>query len=416
MEDFQVLILAAGKGKRMKSKLPKVLHKICGKEMINILIDKVKKAGFKKIVCVLGFKNEEVKKVLDKNIKIVIQNPQEGTAHAVLQSLPFLKKQHILILYGDHPLIKKETLKKIAQFHKRTNADLTLLITELESPNQYGRIIRDCEGRIRKIKEFLDLRGSERKIKETNPGVMCFKKEVLEDNIKKIKRNKKKGEFYLTEIVEILYLKRAKIREVKSIYPEEEGLGVNTFQDLIRAEKILRREILESFLKKGVKIFSPELTLIDLDVKIGRDTVIYPFTVIERNVKIGKNCIIGPFSHIREGTIIKDNTEVGNFAELKNTFVDSFTKIKHFCYLGDSQIGKKVNIGAGTVTANFDGIKKHKTTIGDGAFIGCDTILIAPVKVGKNAKTGAGTVIPKNKDVEPNSVVIGVPAKKLIKK
>ncbi len=415
MRDTQVLILAAGKGRRMKSSTPKVLHKICGKEMINILIEEVKKAGFKEIICVLGFKNQEVKKTLNLDIKIVIQSSQEGTAHAVLKSLPFIRKEFVLILYGDHPLLRAETLKKIVKIHKKKNADLTLLTTKLTDPKSYGRIIRGEERRIKKIKEFLDLCGKEKEIKETNPGVMCFKKETLKRNIKKIKRNKRKGEFYLTDIVEKVYIENGKIEEVKSTYPEEEGLGVNTFNDLIKAEEILRRRLIERFIRKGVKIFSPKLTFINLDVQIGKDTVIYPFTVIERNVKIGKNCVIGPFSHLREGTILKDNTDVGNFAELKNTQVNSFTKIKHFCYLGDAIVGKEVNIGAGTVTANFDGIKKHKTIIEDKAFIGSDTVLIAPVKVGKGAKTGAGAVVPKNRNVESGSVVVGVPAKKITK-
>ena len=285
-----------------------------------------------------------------------------------------------------------------------------MLSTVLSEPGDLGRLIRDEMGKIKEIKEKKDLTREEIEINETDPGVMCFKNEVLEEYLPQIKLNKKKREYYLTEIVALLYRDKKNILEVKSLWPEEEGLGVNTFEDLMQAEEIMRKRILEEFLQKDVKIYMPHTVYIQRNVRIGKDTIIYPFTVIEKNVKIGNACKIGPFSHIREGTIIRDKVEIGNFAEIKNSIVKEDTKIKHFCYIGDSYLGKEVNIGAGTVTANFDGIRKYKTIIKDKAFIGSDTVIVAPVKIGKNAKTGAGAVVLKNRDVKDFQTVVGVPA------
>lgn len=416
MRDIKVVILAAGRGLRMKSPLPKVLHRVCGKEMISIAIDTVKKAGFKDIHLVLGFKKDLIKKHIPKGIRSSFQKPPRGTAHALMVSQKaWRESKHLLMLYSDHPLLRPETIRRLANHHLRRDADLTLLIAHLDDPGDYGRILRDENGRISSIVEKINASYKELKIKEVNPGLMCFKTDILRHLLPKIKINKKKKEYYVTDIVSLLYKERGKIEELSSEFPEREGLGVNSPGDLIRAQEFKRQEIIEYFLSQGVRITWPQTVLIEEEVSIGENTEILPFTLIERGVKIGKNCLIGPFSHLRRGTIIGDNVEVGNFVEISRTSVDKFTKTKHFCYLGDASIGKYVNIGAGTVTANFDGFKKYPTIIGDKAFIGSDTILVAPLRIGKSARTGAGSVVLKKRDVEAGKTVVGVPAKVLEK-
>lgn len=237
--NFNVIVLAAGKGTRMKSNLPKVIHKLCGEEMINVVIDHIKEAGFKKIACVLGFKRALIEKILPPGIKRIPQTLQLGTAHAVGKTKNFLDCENVLILYADHPLIHPESLKEVANTHKRIKADLTLLTVKLEDPKDFGRILRDNKGKIREIKESLELNEEEKRITEVNPGLMCFKKESLFQNLKKIKINKKKKEYFFTEIVKVFYKEGKKVAEVKSRFPEEDGLGVNTLSDLAQAQEFL---------------------------------------------------------------------------------------------------------------------------------------------------------------------------------
>jgi bifunctional UDP-N-acetylglucosamine pyrophosphorylase/glucosamine-1-phosphate N-acetyltransferase len=418
MKNNVAIILAAGKSTRLKLDLPKVLQPILGRPLLSYVIDAVRDAEIRKIFVVLGFKRDLIKKILSKDIECIIQERQRGTADAVRCAEKKLKEYSgdILVVYGDHPLLRSQTLKRLILYHKRGAFDCTLLTAKISNPSGYGRIIRNKNNRVIRIIEEINCSKEQLRICEVNGGVLCFKSDVLFDSLKDIKINERKKEFYLTDIVRILSQKGAKIGDIFSDFPEEDALGVNTQTDLIRANELMRKRRISELILKGVRIISPDTTFIDFDVSIGKNSVIYPFTVIEKDVKIGKNCSIGPFCRIREGTVIKDNVELGNFTEVVRSDIKERTKIKHFSYLGDARIGKSVNIGAGVVTANFDGKRKNVTYIKDKAFIGSDTILVAPVKVGKNAVTGAGCVVTKKKNVPDNTTVVGVPAKMLRRK
>jgi bifunctional UDP-N-acetylglucosamine pyrophosphorylase/glucosamine-1-phosphate N-acetyltransferase len=409
-KNLAVIILAAGKGERMKSEFPKVLHPLCGRPMLEYVLDLVKGLNFHKVIAVVGHKHVEVDKLLGRGIKTAVQRKLLGTADAVKQALPLLKnfKGTCLVLYADNPLLKKETIRGLLKYHLENNLDATLLTAHLDKPSGYGRILRDKYASICGIAEEKDADDYEKDIKEINTGIICFNKVRLASALKYIRPNNRKKEYYLTDIVGIFYKKGYLIDGIR-ISDINEALGINSRQDLAIANRIMQKRINEDLMQKGVSIVDPGSTFIGYGTKIGQDTTIYPFTVIERDVKIGKRCFIGPFAHLREETIIEDDVVAGNFLETVRAKISSKTLAKHFCYLGDSRIGSQVNIGAGTVTANFDGIKKNITVIKDRAFIGSDTVLVAPVKVGKAAKTGAGAVVLKN--VGDKSTVVGAPAK-----
>lgn len=413
-KNIACIILAAGKGERMKSAIPKVLHPICGRPMLGYCLDLVRDLKINKVLAVLGHKHEEVRKFLKPGIKVVIQKRLLGSADAVKQAQDALKgfKGSVLVLYADHPLLKKDTLKKLIQYHIDNNADATLLTAKLKNPSGYGRMLRDKYGSICRIVEEENADSFQKDIKEINIGCAVFKKLKLFDCLKQVKRNKRKKEYYLTDIIDILYRQGAVIEAV-NLLDLQQVQGINSRVELVKANRIMQARILGDHMESGVTIVDPETTFIDWDVTIGYDTKIYPFTVIESGVKIGRHCSIGPFCHLREGTIIEDNSRIGNFTELVRSRIARHTLAKHFCYLGDAQIGRNVNIGAGVVTANFDGKKKNTTIIKDNAFVGSDTVLIAPVKIGKHAITGAGAVVTKNKNVPDYTVVAGVPAKPL---
>jgi bifunctional UDP-N-acetylglucosamine pyrophosphorylase/glucosamine-1-phosphate N-acetyltransferase len=412
MKKPKAIILAAGKGTRMKSDLPKVLHMVQGRPLISFVIDLVKSLKIRDIIVVVGHKDKLVRNVLDKGIKIVKQKRLTGTADAVISAKSKLSSldTDVLILYADHPLVSKETLDSLIRYHLKNKLDCTFLTATLQQPRGYGRIRRDNYGRVQEIVEETELSKLDEDIKEVNMGAYCFKTRNLFSVLNKIKINKKKKEYYLTEAISLLAKNNAKIDtvEIKDI---TEALGVNSREDLAKANRLMRLRIIKCFMAKGVTIVDPLTTFIDKNVLIGQDTVIYPFTVIEPNVKIGKNCQIGPFCHLRSHTKISDGVQVGNFTEINRTKIGQGTVMKHFGYLGDATVGNRVNIGAGTVTANYDGKKKYPTSIKDCAFIGSDTVLIAPIKVGKAAITAAGCVVTKNKNVPDKTVVAGVPAK-----
>jgi len=412
MDKIVAIILAAGKGKRMKSMLPKVLHPLCERPMLDYVLDLVDELKIRRKILVLGQNYEIIKKHIKRKIEIVIQKIPKGTADAVKATEEKLKgfKGDVLILYGDHPLFRKETIKKLIDHHQKNNLDLTLLCAHFRKPSGYGRIIRDKRGCICKVLEEDKLNEYQKQIKEINLGVFCFNKESLFSVLKDIKPNNAQKEYYLTDTVELLYKRNALIDAIK-IEEVDEAMGINSYADLTRANRIMQERIIQSLFSKGVKIVDPKTTFIAYDCKIGEGTVIYPFTIIEKNVKIGKNCSLGPFIHLRPNVIIEDNVVLGNFLEVVRSRIGEKTLAKHFCYLGDARVGEGVNIGAGTVTANFDGKKKNITTIKDKAFIGSDTILIAPVKVGKSAITAAGSVVVHNHNVADGQLVMGVPAR-----
>jgi bifunctional UDP-N-acetylglucosamine pyrophosphorylase/glucosamine-1-phosphate N-acetyltransferase len=415
-KNIACIILAAGKSTRMKSDIPKVLHPLCGRPMLSYVLDLVSDLKIKKVMVVLGHKYEEVKKLLKPGIKVGIQKRLLGTADAVKVTLPLLGnfKGTILVLYADNPLLKKETVRKLLEHHLKNNADATLLTAKLDKPAGYGRVLRDKYASICGIIEEKDVDDFQKDIQEINTGIVCFHKDKLIAALKYVKANNRKKEYYLTDIISVFY-KKGYIIESMKIPDINEAQGINSRQDLSKANKIMQDRINTELMQKGISIIDPDSTFISYGTRIGRDTTIYPFTVIERNVKIGKRCFIGPFAHLREGSVLSDDIVIGNFVETVRTEISPKTLVKHFSYLGDSRIGRSVNIGAGTVTANFDGKKKNITVIKDKAFIGSDTVLVAPVKVGKAAKTGAGAVVLKNKNVSDGVTVVGIPARPLKK-
>jgi len=416
-KDLAVIILAAGKGERMKSKLPKVLHPLAGRPMLDYVLDLAKSLKPKYKICVVGHKFEMVGEYIEERkegFRIVIQKRLLGSADAVKQAKSSLRnfRGTVLVLYGDNPLVRPQTVSKLIQHHRRLNAQATLLAATLDNPKGLGRIIRDTANNICRVVEEVQANDYEKDIKEVNTGIVCFEKDMLYRALTRVKLNPRKKEYCLTDVIQILYKQKALIKSLKLEGPQE-ATGINSQAELSKAEKIMQKRLLEALMEKGVRIVDPESTKVCWDTRIQKDTIVFPFTVIESNVKIGKACLIGPFCHLREGVVIRDNSVVGNFTELSRTKLGRGTLAKHFCYLGDARIGKKVNIGAGTVTANFDGKKKNVTTIKDNAFIGSNSTLIAPVKVGKRATTGAGSVVTRNRDVPSGVTVVGVPAKPL---
>jgi bifunctional UDP-N-acetylglucosamine pyrophosphorylase/glucosamine-1-phosphate N-acetyltransferase len=412
MKDFVVIVLAAGEGTRMKSDTSKVLHQICGRPLLDYVVDRCRSLKMDKIVVVAGKNFNRLKKHLPKGIILVRQARQKGTADAVLAAKRFIVSKNILVLYGDTPLLTQAAILGLIAKHRSTQAAVTILTAKIDNPSGYGRIIRDGQGEISCIKEDRDLAPAERRINEINSGLFCFKAKDLLGVIAKIRPDNKKREYYLTDAIKLLSQQDKKIASV-TVQDWFVAEGINNQEQLANFEKIMRSQIIRKLMQEGVRFIDPDNTYIDDKVKIGRNSIVYPGTYIEKDCIIGKNCRLGPCAHLRSGTRIKDNVSIGNFVEVKNSSVDNNTKISHFSYIGDARIGKNVNIGAGTVTANYDGKKKHKTIIEDNAFIGSDTVLVAPVRVGKNAVTGAGCVVPKNKNVLPNTVVMGVPSKVL---
>lgn len=411
-KNIVAIILAAGRGERMKSDLPKILHPICGRPMFYFTMDLIKNLKIDKRILVLGHKYHIVKRFVDRGTKVIIQKRLQGSADAVRETESALRdfKGSLLILYADNPLLKEETIRRLIRHHIDNSLDVTLLAAKVKKPAGYGRILRDKYRSICQIVEEKDADDFQKEIKEINIGCACFNKAKLFKALREVKRNNLKREYYLTDVIKILYRQSARIEAV-TLHDLDEGWGVNSLADLAKANKIMQMRILKRHMENGVAVIDPQTAFIDWGVKIGSGTKIYPFTVIESGVKIGKRCFIGPFAHLREDTSLGDDSVAGNFLEIVRSRISSKTLAKHFCYIGDSRIGRNVNIGAGTVTANFDGKKKNISTVKDNAFLGSDTILVAPVKIGKGAITGAGSVVTKNKNVADNTIVAGVPAR-----
>ncbi|MBI5682222.1 MAG: bifunctional UDP-N-acetylglucosamine diphosphorylase/glucosamine-1-phosphate N-acetyltransferase GlmU [Deltaproteobacteria bacterium] len=434
MKDIAVIILAAGMGKRMRSAIPKVLHLIAGMPMALYPIEVAKSVGVKKIIVVVGHEGEKVIATLNSQLSIlkyVTQEPQLGTGHAVMCAESVLKgfKGDILILSGDVPLITKETIKDLLRNHKKSNAVLSFISTTIPIPTGYGRVCRDKDDSVIKIVEDKDADNEERKNREINTGIYCVSKEFLFSNLKKIKNKNRQGEYYLPDLIEMAVRQGRKVSTLVHTSPEE-VLGINNRIELAEANEEMRERLNNEFMLSGVTLIDPEAAYIHKTVKIGMDTVIYPCVFLEGSTQIGKNCIIehgckivnsrigdnsriknfsviensvigkdvsiGPFARLRPETIVEDNAKIGNFVEVKKTRLGKGSKANHLSYLGDAIIGKDVNIGAGTITCNYDGIKKHQTIIEDNAFIGSDTQLVAPVKVGRNAYVGSGSTITKD--------------------
>jgi bifunctional UDP-N-acetylglucosamine pyrophosphorylase/glucosamine-1-phosphate N-acetyltransferase len=413
-KNIAAIILAAGKGTRMKSDLPKALHPLCGRPMVQYVADLARDLKIRRCVAVLGHKSGEVRKALPAGMQSVLQRRLLGTADAVKQAVPLLRgfEGTVLILYADNPLLKRDTLERLIRRHQENNAAVTLLTAQLDKPAGYGRILRDRYGTICGIAEEKDADDFQKEIREINTGVVCFNMRHLREALRRVRPNNAKKEYYLTDCIGILYSKGEVIESVR-IQDMHEAMGINSRAELAFANGIMQKRINDAFMEAGITILSPETTFISYGTRIGQDTVIYPFTVIEKNVIIGSCCSIGPFAHLREGTILDDVVVAGNFIEIVRSKISSHTLAKHFGYIGDSRIGSSVNFGAGSVTANFDGRNKNVTVVRDGAFIGSDTVLVAPVSIGMGARTGAGAVVTRGKDVPAGATAAGVPARLL---
>lgn len=434
---LKTLILAAGKGTRMKSDMPKVIHKVNGVPMITKIIDTLSGLNPKENILILGHKKEEVLKVVGENCDYVLQTEQLGTGHAVIQAKEKLEGYDgdVMILCGDTPLLRESTLKSLYDYHKESGAVTTILTSIYENPFGYGRIVKE-DGLVKAIVEEKEASEEIKKIKEVNAGVYCFNSKELFKALDKIDNNNEKGEYYLTDVIGIQVSENKKVQSF-ILEDKMEILGVNSKVELTQAGKVLRDRKNRELMEEGVILIDPETTYVEESVKVGRDTVLYPGVVLQGKTVIGENCEIignsriidsvlgnnirvessvieesiledgvtmGPFAHIRPKSLLKEKVHIGNFVEVKKSTLEKGVKAGHLTYLGDAQVGENTNIGAGTITCNYDGVNKFKTVIGKDAFIGSDSMLVAPVNIGEKALIGAGSVI--TKDVPSNSLAV----------
>lgn len=435
---FTSVILAAGMGTRMKSKMPKVLHKVCGKPLSKWVMDASKAAGADKVCAVVGHKAETVKEVLGDVCEFALQAEQKGTGHAVMQAIDVIKnsKGEVVILNGDTPLITAETINKAIEYHKNNGNQATVITAILDDATGYGRIVRDNDGSVLKIVEQKDASEEEKKINEVNSGMYVFDAQSLVYALDKITPNNAQGEYYLTDTLEILLSAGKKIGGY-AISDNDEIRGINDRVQLNEAEKIMQKRINEYHMRNGVTMRNPESVYIEDGVEIGNDTEICQNVTIKSGTKIGSDCVIGsgsmldravihdgvdvlssvilesevdegthvgPFAYIRPNCHVGKEVKVGDFVELKNSNIDDGTKISHLTYIGDSDVGKRVNFGCGTVTCNYDGKKKYRTTIGDDCFVGCNTNFVSPINVGDGVYIAAGSTI--TEDIPENSLSI----------
>ena len=422
----------------MKSKMPKVLHKVCGKPLSKWVIDASKAAGADKVCAVVGHKAETVKEVLGDVCEFALQAEQKGTGHAVMQAIDVIKnsKGEVVILNGDTPLITAETIKKAIEYHKNNGNQATVITAILDDATGYGRIVRDNDGSVLKIVEQKDASEEEKKINEVNSGMYVFDAQSLVYALDKITPNNAQGEYYLTDTLEILLSAGKKIGGY-AISDNDEIRGINDRVQLNEAEKIMQKRINEYHMRNGVTMRNPESVYIEDGVEIGNDTEICQNVTIKSGTKIGSDCVIGsgsmldravihdgvdvlssvilesevdegthvgPFAYIRPNCHVGKEVKVGDFVELKNSNIDDGTKISHLTYIGDSDVGKRVNFGCGTVTCNYDGKKKYRTTIGDDCFVGCNTNFVSPINVGDGVYIAAGSTI--TEDIPENSLSI----------
>jgi bifunctional UDP-N-acetylglucosamine pyrophosphorylase/glucosamine-1-phosphate N-acetyltransferase len=440
------VLLAAGQGTRMKSALPKVLHPLLGRPMIFYGLDTLRNVTGTNPVAVIGHGAEAIRQAVGEAAEFVIQEPQLGTGHAVQQAQPLLQgnADQILVTTADMPLLTEETLRCVVQAQSENSGPITMLTLLAEDPRGFGRVVRAAGNRVLEVVEEAQATEEQRQIRELNASVYCFNSDWLWRSLPRITLSPK-GEYYLTDLIAIAAQDGLAVRALVAENPHE-TIGINTRVHLAEAEAYLRQRINRDWMLAGVTLIDPATTYIEPGVRIGQDTLIWPNTYLQGNSTIGEACVlgpdtlvrdtsvgnrcrvsssvlemafveddvdIGPFAHLRRGAHLDKGVHVGNFGEVKNSYLGPGTKMGHFSYIGDATIDRNVNIGAGTVTCNFDGEKKNHTDIGAGAFIGSDTMLVAPVKLGAGSHTGAGAVV--TKDVPADTLVVGVPARAIRK-
>lgn len=441
------ILLAAGQGTRMKSDLPKVLHPLCGKPMLWHVLEALKSVTTEKPVVIVGHGAQEVQEYVGDSAECVLQEPQLGTAHATMQAESLLRgnTDYVIVTYADMPLLRGETFQQLLGTQRSNPGPLSLLTVIADDPRGFGRIVRKPDGTVEAIVEEYVATPEQREIKELNVGAYCFKAEWLWDALQRIEKNPKKGEYYLTDIVEVAVKDDLPVQAV--VHDDFiETIGINTRVHLSEAEAALRMKINREHMLNGISMMDPASTYIEVDVQIGRDTTILPNTYIHgktvigernvigpnaiiRNTTIGDDCKIlasvlegavledhvdmGPFARLRKGAHLKSHVHMGNFGEVKDSTLHEGVKMGHFSYIGNAKVGANTNIGAGTITCNYDGVGKHPTEIGEDAFIGSDTMLVAPLKLGDGARTGAGAVVTKN--VPEDTLVVGMPARAIRK-
>lgn len=441
--EFSAVILAAGQGTRMKSKRAKILHPIAGKAMIEYACDIAQQLGLERPIVVIGYQGEQVRAALGDRALCVEQPIPRGTGDAVKYARAALgeRVENVLVYYADMPLLKSETLAALMDKHRAAGATLTMLTAIVDEPMAFGRIVRDTQGRVVRIVEESEATPAELAIRELNAGVYCFKSGWLWENLERLVPSRTKGEYYLTDLLEIAATQNEPVETV-TIDDKTQVIGINNRAQLAAAERIMRDRIRERVMLDGATLVDPATIYIDAHVEIGPDSVILPGTHLQGRTRIGSDCCIGPnaiirdstigdgciigpsvieaavledhvevgpFCHLRPGAYLARHVHLGNFAEVKNARLGERVHMGHFSYVGDAEVGARTNIGAGAITCNYDGKTKHRTTIGEDVFIGSDSMLVAPVTVGARARTGAGAVVIK--DVPPDSLVVGVPAR-----
>ena len=449
-DNIEVVVLAAGLGTRMKSATVKVLHRAAGRPIVEYVLDLAGQVTKTPPVLVVGHQRDAVQEMVGGRARYAVQDQQLGTGHAVLQAANILEKsgvkgKNVLILSGDVPLTRVETLRRLLEEHERSRNALTLLTMRLAEPAMYGRIVRDASGAVQRIVEAKDASEEQKRIEEVNAGIYVFSGEHLFENLRGLSNANAQGEYYLTDLLGGLRSAGHRVGAVIADDPVE-ALGVNSRADLAQVEAEIQRRVVARLMQEGVTFRNPATVVIDSTVRIGRDTVVYPYVTLEGDTSIGEGCVVdpsvhlvnvrvgsnvhvktgtvaedaeiadgaavGPYAHLRPGTKLGRNVKVGNFVETKKAVFGEGAKASHLSYIGDAEIGADVNIGAGTITCNYDGVNKHKTVLEDGVFIGSDTQLVAPVRVGKGAYVGAGSTI--TKDVPPDALALSRTPQKIV--
>lgn len=441
------VLLAAGQGTRMKSDLPKVLHPLCGKPMLWHVLNALQEVTTEKPVVVVGHGANEVTEYLDESAQTVLQEPQLGTGHAAMQAESLLKGKTdmVIVTYADMPLLRGETFRKLVETQRVNSGPFSMLTVKADDPRGFGRIVRKADGTVESIVEEYVATPEQKQIKELNVGVYCFNSDWLWGALQRIEKNPQKGEYYLTDVVEIAVKDNLPVQAV--VHDDfVEAIGINTRIHLSEAEAAMRQRINRGHMLNGVSMTDPASTYIEAGVQIGKDTVIMPNTYLHgdtvigeknmvgpntiiRDTRIGNGCRIlssvlegavleddvdmGPFARLRKGAHLQSHVHMGNFGEVKDSTLHEGVKMGHFSYIGNADIGAHTNIGAGTITANYDGEKKHATVIGENVFIGSDSMLVAPLTIGNGARTGAGAVVTKN--VPDDTLVVGMPARAIRK-